>query len=126
MSEGRFPRDTTRQADGILHGAVARLLHRVTGVVIVAFVLVHVVAQAIYHVPALAAIKAGVPPMEELKTLHWIHAVLYFSIVFHTLYGLKLLVLELGAKLDYRNSLWAIVGVSALFGIREIARYAGI
>lgn len=120
-----FPRDTTRQAEALLHGEIARFLHRVTGAVVVIFVLVHVMAQAVLHVPALASLKAGAPWLPVVQSQHWIHAVLYFSIVFHTLYGLKLLALELGARLDYRSSLWVIVGVSAVFGLREVLRYAG-
>jgi succinate dehydrogenase/fumarate reductase cytochrome b subunit len=67
-----------------------------------------------------------VPWLPVVQSQHWVHAVLYFSIVFHTLYGVKLLASELGLRLDYRNSLWSIVAVSALFGSREVLRYAGI
>lgn len=121
-----LPRDTTRQAEALPHGEIARILHRVTGAVVVIFVLVHVVAQAILHVPAFGALKSGAPWLPIVQSQNWIHAVLYFSIVFHTLYGLKLLALELGARLEYRSSLWVIVGVSAIFGLREMLRYAGL
>ena len=121
-----LPRNTTRQAEALLHGEVARMLHRITGAVIIIFVLVHVLAQTVLHVPAFASLKAGVRWLPVLQNQHWIHAGLYFSIVFHTLYGLKLLAGELGARLDYRSSLWTIVGVSTLFGLREVLRYAGI
>ena len=126
MSAATLPRNTTRQAEGPLHGDIARLLHRITGTVIVLFVLVHVIAQAVLHVPALAAVNASAPWLPAVQSQHWIHAILYFSIVFHTLYGLKLLVTELRMRLEYRTSLWAIVAISALFGLREVLRYAGI
>lgn len=122
----RLPRNTTRQAEVLQHGAIARLLHRITGAVIVLFVLVHVVAQSVLHVPAFAAAKTGAAWLPALQGQPWIHALLYFSIVFHTLYGLKLLVTELGFRIGYRVSLWAIVAVSALFGLREVLRYAGL
>ena len=127
MSQGLvLPRNTTQQAEKPLHGNIARWLHRITGTVIVVFVLVHVIAQSVLHVPAFAATKAGAPWLPIVQSQHWVHAILYFSIVFHTLYGLKLLVSEVGLKLDYRNWLWSIVAVSALFGLREVLRYAGI
>lgn len=119
-----LPRNTTRQSEGLLLGDVARLLHRITGAVIVAFVLVHVAAQAVLHVPLFTGIKSAMPWLPAAQSQHWVHALLYFSIVFHTLYGLKLLAIELGARIDYRASLWTIVGISALVGLREVARYA--
>jgi succinate dehydrogenase/fumarate reductase cytochrome b subunit len=127
MSQGlTLPRNTTRQAEKPLHGNIARWLHRITGTVIVAFVLVHVVAQTILHVPGFASIKAGMPWLPAAQSQHWVHALLYFSIVFHTLYGLKLLVTELGWRMEYRTTLWSIVTLSALVGLREVLRYAGI
>lgn len=125
-STATLPRNTTHQAEGPLHGNIARLLHRYTGAVIVLFVLVHVIAQAVLHVPALASMKASAPWLPAMQSQHWVHALLYFSIVFHTLYGLKLLASELGMRVSYRTSLWAIVAVSALVGLREVLRYAGV
>lgn len=122
----RLPRNTTLQAETVLDGEVARVLHQATGVIIVVFVLVHVLAQAVLHVPALVSVKADMPWLPTVQKQHWIHAPLYFSVVFHALYGLKLLMVELGANLSYRASLWVIVGISAIVGMREILRYAGI
>lgn len=121
-----LPRDTTRQAEGLLHGYIAHTLHRVTGAIIVIFVLLHMIAQAVLYVPVFASIKAGAPWLPVVQAQHWVYAILYFSIVFHTLYGLMLLISELGVRIEYRASLWSIVSVSALFGIREALRYAGI
>lgn len=126
MSRLELPRNTTRQAEGLIYGDAARMLHRITGAVIVIFVLVHVIAQAVLHVPAFSAMKSAAPWLPVAQSQHWIHAILYFSIVFHTLYGLKLLAMEVGARLDYRASFWAIVALSGAFGLREIVRYVGI
>ena len=126
MSALELPRNTTRQAEGLIYGDAARMLHRITGAVIVIFVLIHVIAQAVLHVPAFSAMKSAAPWLPVVQSQHWIHAILYFSIVFHTLHGLKLLAMEVGARLDYRASFWAIVALSAAFGLREIVRYAGI
>lgn len=125
MSAATLPRNTTRQAEGPLHGNIARWLHRITGTVIVVFVLVHVTAQAILHAPALAAMKTGMPWLPGAQSQHWVHAALYSSILFHTLYGLKLVLTELGMRIEYRTSLWTIVAISAMFGLREMLRYAG-
>ena len=127
MSQGlTLPRNTTQQAEKPLHGNIARWLHRITGTVIVVFVLVHVIAQSVLHVPALASAKAATPWLPVAQSQHWVHALLYFSIAFHTLYGLKLLVTECGFRIEYRTALWSIVAVSALLGLREVLRYAGI
>lgn len=121
-----LPRNTTQQAEKPLHGNIARWLHRITGTLIVLFVLVHVVAQTILHVPAFAAVKADMPWLPTVQSQHWVHALLYFSIVFHTLYGLKLFASETGIRMGYRAPLWSIVALSALVGLREVLRYAGI
>jgi succinate dehydrogenase/fumarate reductase cytochrome b subunit len=127
VSQGlTLPRNTTQQAEKPLHGNIARWLHRITGSVIVLFVLVHVAAQTILHVPAFEALKAGMPWLKTAQSQHWVHALLYFSIAFHTLYGLKLLASETGIRMGYRTPLWSIVALSALVGLREVLRYAGI
>lgn len=122
----RLPRDTTRQAESLVIGRASRMTHRITGIAIVLFVLVHLVAQSVLHVPAFSAWKTRATWLPTLVSQNWIHAVLLFAIVFHTLYGLKLILSDLGWTFDYRRSFLLIVGISILFGIRELARYAGI
>ncbi|HEV7822332.1 MAG TPA: hypothetical protein VGO84_14225 [Burkholderiales bacterium] len=124
MSNAVLPRNTTRQAEGMLYGDAARRLHRLSGAVIIVFVLVHVIVQAVRHVPMLAA--ANAPWLEALQAQSWVHAILFFCIAFHTLYGLKLLAGELGFNIRYQTALWGIAGISALFALREMLRYAGI
>jgi succinate dehydrogenase/fumarate reductase cytochrome b subunit len=110
----------------MLYGEVARRLHRVSGAVIIVFVLVHVAVQAVRHAPMFANANAAAPWLRALQEQNWVHAILFFCIAFHTLYGLKLLAGELGLRIPYQNAFWVIVGVSALFGLREVLRYAGI
>lgn len=124
MSKAALPRNTTRQAEGMLYGHVARILHRISGAVIIVFVLVHVIVQAVRQVPMFAPVNA--PWLQTAQEQNWVHAILFFCIAFHTLYGLKLLAGELGFRIHYQSAFWAIVGVSALFGLREMVRYAGI
>ena len=126
MSETALPRNTTRQAEGMQYGEVARRLHRVSGAVIIAFVLVHVVVQAVRHVPMFASANAAAPWLQAMQQQNWVHAILFFCIAFHTFYGLKLVAGELGFNVHYKTAVWAITGVSALFGLREVLRYAGI
>jgi len=126
MTNVALPRNTTRQAEAMLYGGVARRLHQVSGVVIIVFVLVHVIVQAVWHVPMFASAKAAAPWLQALQEQHWVHAILFFCIAFHTFYGLKLFAGELGYSFHYKTAFWAIVGVSALFGLREVLRYAGI
>lgn len=122
----RLPRDSTRQAEGILYGELGYILNRWSGLVILAFLIVHIVAQAVLQVPAFAAAKAVAPWLPAVQNQPWLHAILYGSIAFHTLYGFKLIALDLGARLDYRLSFWTIAGFSALVGLREVLRYVGI
>ena len=126
MNDAVLPRNTTRQAEGMLYGQVARRLHRVSGAIIIVFVLVHVIVQAVRHVPMFAGASAAAPWLETLQAQNWIHAILFFAIVFHTVYGLKLLVTELGMSIRYQTAFWVIVVASAAFAAREMVRYAGI
>lgn len=126
MSRTRLPRNTTHQAEGMVYGWTARMIHRVTGIVVIGFVAAHVIAQSVLHVPLLSAVKADLPWLEAVTRQPWLHAIIYFSIVFHTLYGLKLFVEELGVRIEYRLAFWLIVGASGLVGLREVARYAGV
>lgn len=126
MSSVSLPRNTTRQAESLRYGDLARLLHRASGAIIVLFVLVHVAVQCVRHVPMFAEAKAAAPWLEPLQKQNWIHAILYFSIAFHALYGLKLLLGDIGIRTEYRSAFWGIVGVSLLFGLREVLRYAGV
>jgi succinate dehydrogenase/fumarate reductase cytochrome b subunit len=121
-----LPRNTTHQAEGPIHGEIARWLNRASGIVILLFVLVHVVAQAVLHVPALEGVRSASPWLPAAQNQPWIHALLYFSIAFHTLHGLRLILEDLGMRVDYRRALIAIVTISCAFGVRELARYAGI
>ncbi|MCW5604713.1 MAG: hypothetical protein KIT18_09230, partial [Burkholderiales bacterium] len=84
MSDAALPRNTTRQAEVMLYGDVARKLHRASGGIIVVFVLVHVIVQAIRHVPMFASASAAAPWLQALQEQNWIHAILVFAIVFHT------------------------------------------
>ncbi len=126
MRKLTLPRNTTRQAETMLYGDIARQVHRASGAVIIVFMLVHMVVQAVRHVPMFASAKAAVPWLEPLQEQNWIHAILFFAIVFHTLYGLKLLAGELGFRTDYKTAFWVITAASALFALREVLRYAGI
>ena len=122
----RMPRNTTRQAEGMVIGRVARTLNRASGMAVVAFVLAHVVAESIRHVPALGPANAALPWLPTLQDQPWIHALLYFAIAFHTLYGLKLLAGDLGMRIPYRSSFAVIVAIAGLIALRELLRYAGL
>lgn len=119
-----LPRNTTRQAEALQYGTVARTLHRLCGAVIIVFVLAHVIVQAVRQVPAFAAVNA--PWLQTVQSQNWVHAILFFCIAFHTLYGLRLLAGELGFNIRYQQALWGVVGISTLFALREMLRYAGV
>jgi len=83
-------------------------------------------AALIASMPMFASAKAAAPWLQALQEQNWVHAILFFCIAFHTFYGLKLFAGELGYSFHYKTAFWAIAGVSALFGLREVLRYAGI
>ena len=121
-----LPRNTTHQAEGWRVGEIARILHRLSGAVVIVFVVVHMIGQAALHAPALAAMKPTASAwMPVAQSQHWLHAILYFSLVFHTLHGLRLVASELGVRIPYRGSLLTIIALSTLVGLREVARYVG-
>ncbi|MDQ6621824.1 MAG: hypothetical protein M3Z31_19380 [Pseudomonadota bacterium] len=109
-----LPRDTTRQADRFRHADIGRVLHRVSGTILTLFVLVHVAVQMVRKVPAFASLDARVPWLVPLQQQGWIHALLFFSVAFHTLYGLKLMAGDIGMRIDHRRSLWTIVVLSVI------------
>jgi succinate dehydrogenase/fumarate reductase cytochrome b subunit len=112
-----IPRNTTRQAEGALLGNVARLAHRISGAIVVVFVLMHVVVQMIRHVPLFAPLNAAMPWLGPLQHIAVVHAVLYAAVAFHTLYGLRLMAGEVGFSVPYRASLYGIGGASVLVGL---------
>ena len=121
----RLPRDSTRQTEGLLYGHLFQTLNRWTGLVIFAFLLVHLVGQGSLRIEALRPVLVAAPGVLVAQHLPWVRALLFGSIAFHFLQGLRLMILDVGARLEYRRSFWAITGISVLVGLREIARYAG-
>src|SRR5512138_1200137 len=120
------PRNGTHQADALLYGNLSRMINRLTGTVIVAFVLVHVVVQALLHVSGWREHFGQFAWLHSMQQWPFVHAILFFSIAFHTLYGLKLLAGDLGYATDYRKSFHVITTTSLLVSLRELARYVGL
>jgi len=121
----RLPRDTSRQGQGILYGRLAQKLNRWSGIIILAFVIVHLAVQAIVHVTILRPMKDAMPWLIPIQNVPAVHAVLYAAIVFHTLYGFRLIAADLGWPINYRASFWIVAVPSALIGIRELLNYVG-
>lgn len=124
MSAVGLPRDSTRQAEGILYGAVGRQLNRWTGIYIVGFVVVHVINEATLRIQprpdVLVALHALDVEVWARAALHSIEGLLYFAVGFHFLYGLKLIAMDLGARLDVRTTFWGIVALAAIPGVWQV------
>lgn len=121
-----LPRDTTNQAHGILYGHLHRSINRWTGLIILAFVLLHIPLQAVVHVPALAGVKAQLPWLLEMQGSVAVTALLFGAITFHTLHGLKLIAMELGIMwVNYRQAFWVISGLSVAVMLLEVLRHVG-
>lgn len=124
MSAVRLPRDSTRQAEGMLYGAVARQMNRWTGLYIAGFVVVHVINEATLRIQprpdVLVALHALDAQLAVRALLHSIEGLLYFAVGFHFLYGVKLMAMDLGARPDARLSFWSIVAVCAIPAIWQV------
>jgi succinate dehydrogenase/fumarate reductase iron-sulfur protein len=120
-----FPHDSTRQSEGLLYGHLFQALNRWAGLVILAFLAVHVAGQGILRLEVPDAVLAAAPSLLTLQQIPWVRAVLFAAIVFHFGQSLRLIALDLGARLDYRRSFWTIAGVSLLTALRQVAHYAG-
>lgn len=120
-----LPRDTSRQGQGILYGLLAQKLNRWSGIIILAFVIAHLVVQAIAHVTILRPMKDAMPWLIPIQNVPAVHAVLYAAIVFHSLYGFRLIAADFGWSINYRASFWITAVPSALVGIRELLNYVG-
>jgi succinate dehydrogenase/fumarate reductase cytochrome b subunit len=115
-----LPRDSTRQSTGLLYGALSKRLNRLAGTFIVAFVVVHVVGLAIVYSGALKPVLRLMPWLDGVNHQTWFHAiyaVLFPAVVYHTVYSLKLIAMDLGLRIGYRWSFWTIVGLSVAAGL---------
>jgi len=121
-----LPRNSTRQADALRYGNIARLTNRITGVVIVGFVTVHVLVQAMVHSGWFGEAVARSQFLLDLQQVPLVHAILFFSIAFHTLWGMKLFLGDLGYVYHYKTSLFVVGGIASLFALREALRYVGL
>jgi succinate dehydrogenase hydrophobic anchor subunit len=115
-----LPRDTTRQSQGLVYGWLSKLINRITGLIIVAFLAVHVGGLAIVHVDALRPVLNVVPWLADVHEQSWFnvfYAFLFVAITFHTLYSLKLIAMDLGIRVHYRSSFWVISALSIAAGL---------
>ena len=115
-----LPRDTTRQAKGLVYGWLSKLINRVCGMFIAAFLAVHVGSLAIINVKALRPVLDILPWLAHIHEQGWFHvfyAFLFVALAFHTLYSLKLIAMDLGLRVHYRNSFWFICTLSIAVGL---------
>lgn len=117
----RLPRDSTRQVEGLLLGEIGRVLNRWSGLVILAFVAVHVVGQAALRADALYPLLTVAPLLASLQLDVWVRALLFASAAYHSLYGARLIALELGARLSQRGSLVTAIVAALAVALREAA-----
>ena len=122
----KLPRKGSRHSEGLMYGKLAVALNRGAGLFVVAFLIVHVLAESILNIPSLSTIKNATPWLPAAQHLPVVHGVLFAAITFHTLYGYKLIAMDMGARFDFRKSLWIICGISLLVFAREVLRYVGV
>jgi succinate dehydrogenase/fumarate reductase cytochrome b subunit len=115
-----LPRDTTRQSRGLLYGALSQRLNRIAGLFIVLFVVVHVAGLAVVYSGVLKPVLRQMPWLANVSEDTWFHVIYFFlfpAVVFHTLYSLKLLVMDFGVRVTYRWSFWTIVVLAVAAGL---------
>lgn len=106
-----MPRDSTRQSTGILYGRLSKRVNRIAGSIIVAFVLVHVVGLSVVYWSALRPVLHALPWLNGIQFQPWFHVIYVFlfpAVVYHTLYSLKLIVMDFGVRVGYRWTFWTI------------------
>ena len=115
-----LPRDTTRQSQGPVYGWLSKLINRITGLIIVGFLALHVGGLAVVHVGFLRPVLDLVPWLADVAEQSWFnvfYAFLFVAITFHTLYSLKLIAMDLGLRVHYKTSFWVISVLSIAAGL---------
>jgi succinate dehydrogenase hydrophobic anchor subunit len=118
-----LPRDTTRQSEMLLYGALAYQMNRWSGILILAYLSLHLVGQAVLNVQELRGLIPAFGFLGIFQYQPWVRAVLFAAITFHLFYGLNLIALDLGARLKYRTTLLAISALAILNAVWELLRY---
>lgn len=121
-----LPRDTTRQSRSILYGPLSKRINRICGSFIVAFVVVHVVGVAVVYWSALKPVLDLMPWLDGVNHRGWfraVYALLFPAVVFHTVYSLKLVAMDLGLRIHYRASFWTISALSVAAGLWGVFGY---
>jgi succinate dehydrogenase/fumarate reductase cytochrome b subunit len=118
-----LPRVTTRQSETMLYGAVASRINRWSGIMILAYLSLHLVGQAILNVREFRGLFSVLGFLAVFQYEPWVRAILFSSIMFHLLFGVYLIALDLGVRLRYRISILAITALATLTAIWELLPY---
>jgi succinate dehydrogenase/fumarate reductase cytochrome b subunit len=118
-----LPRDTTRQSEKVLYGLIASRINRWSGITILAYLSLHLVGQAIVNVREFRGLFSVAGFLAVFQYEPWVRAILFAAIMFHLLFGLHLIALDLGVRLRYRMSIFAITTLATLTAIWELLRY---
>ena len=128
MASGRLklPRDSTRQAEGLLYGRLNKTLNRWAGLVILLFLVVHLIGVASVRTDVFSGISELAPWLVGVHQSTWVRAVLFTAIAFHFLHSLKLVLMDLGMRVSYRSAFWTIVTVSGVVFLLEVSNYVRV
>ena len=117
-----LPRDTTRQSEMPLYGELARTLNRWSGLIILFYLVLHLLGQAGL---TWSRTPSGFGYLAFFQYVPWVRSVLFSAITFHFVYGLNLIALDLGTRIDYRISFLTISAFAIFTGIWEARHYIG-
>ncbi|MEX2534557.1 MAG: hypothetical protein WD273_03070 [Trueperaceae bacterium] len=119
----RLPRDRSRRAESFSVARLGRLLYRYSGAVLGAFVLLHVLGQGFLRIPALRAIspEVGSSFLAYLQHVPVVRGVVFFAVVFHFLYGLRIMLSEVGWRSAHRPAVAGTVVLALIAGVWEAA-----
>ncbi|HSZ41997.1 MAG TPA: hypothetical protein VK817_18730 [Trebonia sp.] len=112
----KLPRDSTRQSAGIVYGRLSKTVNRAAGGIIIGFVVVHVVGLSVVYWSALRPVLHLMPWLSGIQFNGWFHliyVILFPAAVYHTLYSLKLILMDFGLRTGYRWTFWTISGLAA-------------
>ncbi len=98
-------------------GAVAWLLHRIAGVVVAVYVILHVLAQF-----GMKYDYKGMAGIGDLVTNKAVFLVLLACLIYHSVNGIRELIVDFGSgALYYKKLFWVMMGIGAVIYIATIA-----
>ncbi len=98
-------------------GATAWLIHRITGAAVGIYLLFHILAQF-----GMKYDQKGLAGISSILTAKWMVVVLLAFLIYHTLNGVRELIIDFGnGALYHKKLLWVMMGIGVVIYIASLA-----